>query len=323
MEYDPSRHCVTYYPGGKVLFEDPRTTDGELLFPDRFPPKVVEAYKATMGKYAYAGQMQQMPVPRGGGIFQWDWWNLWGNPDDPNDPVFKRFPQCEYVVASLDTAFTEKTENDYSALTIWGVFRDPLPKIDRAEMGRIAQANSYRPKIILMHAWKKRLPLHGPDVEREDWESDYQYRQRAQKSWGLVEWVRDTCSRFRVDRLLIESKASGISVAQEIRRLNRDEMWGVQLVDPGNQDKVARAYSVQHLFSDGMVYAPDRDWADMVKTEMATFPKVTHDDITDTATQALKHLRTIGLAQHGNEIDADVHRALRQSPTPPKPLYPA
>ena len=40
------------------------------------------------------------------------------------NPIFKRFPTCEYVVASLDTAYTEKTENDFSALTIWGVFTD-------------------------------------------------------------------------------------------------------------------------------------------------------------------------------------------------------
>jgi predicted phage terminase large subunit-like protein len=322
MEYDPSRHCVTYYPSGKVMFEDPRTEDGELLFPDRFPRKVVESYKSTMGPYAYAGQMQQAPVPRGGGIFKWDWWQLWGNEDDPDDPVFKRFPVCEYVVASLDTALTEKTENDYCALTVWGVFRDAVPVINRKDISRIAQHHMNRPKIILMHAWKKRLPLHGPDIEREDWETDAQYRKRSQSHWGVVEWTRDTCNRFRVDRLLIEAKANGHSVAQEIRRLNRDETWGVQLVDPKNMDKVARAYSVQHLFSDGMVYAPDRDWVDMVKAEMANFPKVTHDDITDTATQALRHLRSIGLAQHGHEIDADLHEALMHNPTPSKPLYP-
>ncbi len=321
MEYDPGRHCVTYYPSGRVLFEDPRTKDGELLFPDRFPKKVVDGYKASMGPYAYAGQMQQLPVPRGGGIFQWDWWQLWGNPDDPDDPVFKRFPACEYIVASLDTAYTEETENDFSALSIWGVFREPMPSV-RKDITRIAQYNMQRPKIILMHAWKKRLPLHGVDVEREPWESDAQYRHRAQQKWGLVEWTRDTCNRFRVDRLLIESKASGISVAQEIRRLNRDETWGVQLVDPGRQDKVARAYSVQPLFSDGMVYAPDREWADMVKAEMANFPKVSHDDITDTATMALRHLRNIGLAQHGSEVDSELHDALTKNPTPPAPLYP-
>lgn len=322
MEYDPSRHCVTYRDDGSFLFEDPRTKDGELLFPDRFPKKVVEGYKSTMGPYAYAGQMQQIPRPRGGGIFQHDWWQLWGDEDDPENPIFKRFPACEYVVASLDTAYTEKTENDFSALTIWGVFTDPVPIVSRPDVPRTILNSSGRRKIILMNAWKKRLPLHGPDVEREDWETDAQYMKRAQDSWGLVEWVRHTCNRFRVDRLLIESKASGISVAQEIRRLNREDTWGVQLIDPGKQDKVARAYSVQHLFSDHMIYAPRRDWSDMVKDEMASFPKSSHDDITDTATQALRYLRNIGLAQHGHEVDAEMHEALMRNPTPPRPLYP-
>lgn len=325
MEYDPSRHCVTYYPGtDDLLFEDPRTEEGELLFPDRFPPTVVEKYKIALGPFAYAGQMQQAPVPRGGGIFPWEWWQLWGDPDDPGNPIFQRFPTMDYVVASLDSAYTEKTENDYSALTVWGIFRDGIPAISGSTIERRTQQMMGRPKIMLMQAWQKRLPLKGPPPpEREPWETDQQYRKRSQRNWGLVEWVADTCQRFRVDRLLVENKASGISVAQEIRNLHGGEGWGVQLVDPKSQDKVARAYSVQHLFADGMVYAPDRDWAELLKTQMATFPKATHDDLTDSACQALRYLRDIGLAVHGFEIDNEMQAEMARVMKPTsKPLYP-
>lgn len=51
---------------------DPRTEEGELLFPERFPPNVVEEYKKVMGSYGYAGQMQQRPAPRTDGFFEWD-----------------------------------------------------------------------------------------------------------------------------------------------------------------------------------------------------------------------------------------------------------
>jgi predicted phage terminase large subunit-like protein len=322
MEYDPSRHCVTYYPGtDRVLFEDPRTEEGELLFPDRFPQKVVDNYRTGMGPFAFAGQMQQAPVPRGGGIFPWDWWQLWGDPDEPENPVFKRFPKMDYIVASLDSAYSEKSENDYSALTIWGVFKDAIPTRPNTAIGRLAQQMGGRPKIMLMDAWQKRLPLRGPEPPpRESWETDRQYIQRCQKYWGLVEWVAHSCRRFGVDRLLIESKASGISVAQEIRNLHGGEGWGVQLIDPKNMDKLARAYSVQHLFADSMVYAPDREWADLLKTQMSIFPKATHDDLTDSATQALRHIRDIGLAAHGFEIENDIAASLRHTP-PSKPLY--
>lgn len=49
---------------------DPRTEDGELMDPIRFDREVVEDLKRDLGAYAYAGQYQQRPVPREGGLFQ-------------------------------------------------------------------------------------------------------------------------------------------------------------------------------------------------------------------------------------------------------------
>lgn len=65
MEFEPERKCFT-----SIGFEDPRKTDGELLFPERFPREVVERDKVPMGSYAVAGQFQQRPAPRSGGMFQ-------------------------------------------------------------------------------------------------------------------------------------------------------------------------------------------------------------------------------------------------------------
>ena len=53
----------------------------------------------------------------------------------------EKFPDFDYVLASLDTAYTEKQENDASALSIWGMFKD--------EAGN--------PKVMLMHCWEERL----------------------------------------------------------------------------------------------------------------------------------------------------------------------
>ncbi|WP_209047578.1 phage terminase large subunit [Rhizorhabdus histidinilytica] len=65
MEFEPERKCIT-----SIGFEDPRTYAGELLFPERFPREVVERDKIPMGSYAVAGQFQQRPTPRSGGMFQ-------------------------------------------------------------------------------------------------------------------------------------------------------------------------------------------------------------------------------------------------------------
>lgn len=51
---------------------DPRTDAGELFFPARFPVAVVESEKRVLGSVGYAGQHQQRPVPKDGGMFQVD-----------------------------------------------------------------------------------------------------------------------------------------------------------------------------------------------------------------------------------------------------------
>jgi predicted phage terminase large subunit-like protein len=63
--------CVTRLGPG-VTFRDPRTVDGELLFPSRFPKLVVDRDERALGPYATAGQMQQRPTPRTGGLFDVD-----------------------------------------------------------------------------------------------------------------------------------------------------------------------------------------------------------------------------------------------------------
>lgn len=91
MEYERSRKCVT-----RIGFEDPRTKEGELLFPERFPQSVVDEYKRTLGEYAYAAQMQQRPAPRTGGFFRWE-----------NIDIIKAAPKVKRAVRFWDKAGTD------------------------------------------------------------------------------------------------------------------------------------------------------------------------------------------------------------------------
>jgi len=65
MEFEPDRRCET--PLG---FVDPRTYDGELLAPERFTRETLARDQKSLTEYAIAGQYQQRPVPRGGGLFK-------------------------------------------------------------------------------------------------------------------------------------------------------------------------------------------------------------------------------------------------------------
>jgi predicted phage terminase large subunit-like protein len=297
MRFDPLRAAPT-----KLGAVDPREVDGELLFPERFPLDVVDRDERAMGPYATAGQFQQTPEPRGGGIIKRDWWQLW---DDP------AFPPFDYIIASVDTAYTEKTENDYSALTVWGVFTaETKARATKtilrdgttydAVMSSVRSYSEQHPRVMLMSAWQERLPLHQ-----------------------LVNKIAASCRLMKVDKMLLEGKASGLSVAQEIRRLYGHESFAVQIVDPKSQDKLSRLYSVQHLFAEGMVYAPDRTWADMTISQCTQFPKAKHDDLVDTVSQALRHLRTSGLLTRSEENIAAVEDSMRFQGKAPAPLYPA
>ena len=293
MRYDPSRAMPT-----KLGYEDPREEEGELLFPERFPLDVVERDEKVMGPYATAGQFQQIPEPRGGGVIKREWWQLWEKDE---------FPPCEYIIASLDTAYTTKAENDYSAMSVWGIFSGGDQKAVATKViskdGEVISAiqrkySEEHPKVVMMYAWQERLELHE-----------------------LVEKVSETMRKFKVDNLLIENKAAGHSVAQEIRRLFGHEDWGVQLVDPKGVDKLSRLYAIQHLFAEGLVFAPDRQWADTVIGQVASFPKGKHDDLVDTVSMAMSHLRQTGLIIRGPEFTADVENQMTHRGAPPPPLY--
>jgi predicted phage terminase large subunit-like protein len=279
---------------------DPDDCNGALAWEERFPENAVMDLKKEKGPYAWHSQYQQSPEPRGGGLIKRDWWM-------PAEPYMTngKFPPLEYVVASLDGAYTQDEQNDPSALTVWGIF-----------------ANEHgNNRAILIHAWAKRLEFSGPKIDLEPGEHESVYRRRCMPHWGLVEWVADTCKRFKADKLLIESKASGISAAQSLRHSHGREGWTIQLVEPKG-DKLARGMAIVPSFSQEMIYAPDKDWAEEVKSQCAKFPYDVHDDLFDSTTQAIKHLRDTGLIRSDEERRAQELDAVRHRGAPKKPMYP-
>lgn len=71
LEFEPERACQT-----SIGFRDPRTTDGDLLDPVRMPRETVEKLKRDTTAYTMAGQYQQRPAPREGGIFKRHWFEI-------------------------------------------------------------------------------------------------------------------------------------------------------------------------------------------------------------------------------------------------------
>lgn len=315
MCYEPERSFYT-----SIGWKDPRSEPGELLWPERFNAGVVRSLEREAGTWVWSGQYQQRPEPAGGGIIKRDWWKTWeenracGQCDRTSGQMAcdvcpspkTEFPPFDFIMASLDTAYTEKEENDPSAMTVWGVFSgDTVAQQTRFKdrWGGDYYERQYvqsAPKLMLIHAWREHLEF--PDLVRK---------------------VADSAKKWKIDLLVIENKAAGISTAQELRRLVGNAEYGIHLYDPKNSDKVSRLHSVAHLFEEGLIYAPDRKWADMVITEVAQFPKGRYRDLTDTVSQAIRHLRERGLLTRGPERQAEMDDAKQYAGAAPEPLYPA
>jgi predicted phage terminase large subunit-like protein len=102
--------------GAEVRWKaDPRVEDGELLWPDRFNEDAVESLKKALrshgGGYAEAGQLQQRPAPRGGGMFKLGDWQYC----DASD-----VPKGGREVRGWDLAATDSKTNKNAAYTACG-----------------------------------------------------------------------------------------------------------------------------------------------------------------------------------------------------------
>ena len=252
MEYEKGRHCRT-----SIGFTDPRKTDGDLLFPERFSAKTVADYKKTLGEMAYAGQMQQRPAPPEGGILKTSCFKLW-----PHD---RDLPVIEYVVQSIDPAYTATTTNDPSAFQAWGIF-----------------THAEKRGAMLLDCWADHLAFPQLRTKMiDEWHS--LYGKNAQRKGK------------KADCLLIEAKASGLSLIQDLRQA------GLPAVpyNPGSADKINRAHQASPILEMECLWIPESTkepgkpvtWARAFIHELNLFPNAEHDDQVDAFTQSVIFLR--------------------------------
>ncbi len=111
----PGRYEVDHpHPVRSSLgFTDPRAKDGDLLWPDRFGPAELDNI-APEGSYTYAGQVQQRPAPRAGGLFKID-----------NIAILTDAPKCIKLVRRWDLAATEEG-GDWTVGVLLGLREDGL-----------------------------------------------------------------------------------------------------------------------------------------------------------------------------------------------------
>jgi len=156
-------------------------------------------------------------------------------------------PVVRRIVQSWDTAFKTKTANDYSVCTTWAECE-----------------NGY----YLLDVWKQKVEF--PDLKR------------MVVSKG-AQWVEG----HRVAAILVEDKASGQSLVQELRRDTTLPIVPIKV----DQDKESRAYAVTPLIEGGRVFLPEgAPWLADFVASLSGFPNAAHDDDVDSLTQALAYM---------------------------------
>jgi len=254
---------------------DPRQKKGELICPDRFGEDEIADLKKLLGAYGSAGQLQQEPTPSEGGILKTQYFELW--------PHNTGLPPFEYILQSYDCAFTEKSTGDPTACTVWAIFTH-----DGAR------------HVMLIDAWDEHLAY--PDL-----------RAKAIKQWGTEYGGMSKDSPFsrkkRPDRILVEAKASGQSLLQDLRLAKVPAIP----YNPGNADKVSRAHQAAPTLELGLVWIPESkktpghavSWAQPFIKELSKFPVGAHDDYVDTFTQAIIYLKNDGFFDLPQARDMD------------------
>src|SRR6195256_5119760 len=115
IEAEATGHQVFSFPRSARVFT---RKPGDLLWESREGPFEIKRQKAVMGKWKYAAQYQQDPIPEGGAIFQREWFSHRFRRDPTGLPIGAKL---RMVIQSWDTAAKKKESNDFWASTTWGL----------------------------------------------------------------------------------------------------------------------------------------------------------------------------------------------------------
>ena len=161
-------------------------------------------------------------------------------------------PECDFIIQTYDTAFSTSRTADFSVIQTWGIFQD--------------YDEDYGQSSHLILLGNTRGRYEYPELRRI---------------------AQDLYREFRPDVCIIEKKASGQSLIQDMRRA------GLPVLDYlPDRDKVARVYAATPMMEAGRVWLPkNKIWADDLFSECMSFPNGSHDDQVDCLSMAVHYMK--------------------------------
>jgi phage terminase large subunit-like protein len=273
--------CVINIPMLAEHDDDPLgRKPGEMLWPQWFKRTEVERLKNGNAR-VWSALYQQRPTAAAGAIITRDLWRCWphGNseptPDQIVNPHKTHLPKdIWHFFMCYDTAFEEEEKNDPSAMTLWGLFEH---KTHTPDARQIEQVN-----MILIDAWNERVD-----------------------SIELFSRIEAHVKQFRPHQIVIEKRASGIQLIQELTARRWPVYSFLPRGRPGAKGKVPRARMAAYLMDSGTVwYMPNKRTREAID-QAAAFPFGKNNDLVDTITSAIEVSRRTDFEVASDILDTE------------------
>lgn len=240
--------------------DDPRTREGELLWPTHIPETALRRIEQTMGSFRGAGQLQQRPAAPEGELLKRSWWRFY-NPEYLHPKKIAMLPRFTRIVSSWDTAFEDKTTSDYVVGQVWGLAG---------------------PDRYLLYSYRRHANLQATKQAMRD-----------AYSWVEQRWPR------AAHTIVIEKSANGAEIISALKR-ELTGVVAITVSNDKITRAIAASAPLEsgnilvpgHTTPDTPAGYHAPDWvADLIE-EAALFPNGKHDDQVDAFSQAVNWART-------------------------------
>jgi hypothetical protein len=220
------------------------------LYPEMHTKEALLEMK-RISPYVFASQYQQNPLPAGGGIFQKDWFIEM----DVEPNILSTF-------VTVDTAETDKTYNDATVFSFWGVYKIEFRGIDSGLYG--------------LH-WLdcKEIRVEPKDLENEFFD------------------FYTTCMRYKVKPTVaaIEKKSTGVTLCSSLSKVPGLRILDVERTRTGGS-KTDRFLECQPYVSSKRITFPKGarhfEMCSLHCSKITANDTHRHDDIADTMQTAIQ-----------------------------------
>jgi predicted phage terminase large subunit-like protein len=258
---------------GQPIYDE--SVPERTLWPEFWKPEEIFALRAEMPPLKWEATYQQNPTAGGATVFLPHWLKEWPQEDPPKS--------IQEVVITIDPAFGEKERADPTGIMVSAIFSAKRGEIG----GRSHDDQDDRPKTNLIVLDAIESDAMFPDLKAQVYELN---------------------QKWKPDVILIEDKASGVSLFQEMRLMGLPvQLYQVKRgTKAAPNDKVSRANAVAPIVQNGLVWIPSPDvraWAKPLKDQLTNFPMVPNDDLTDCFVMALTYFRNFGALKLVEDYD--------------------